>query len=60
MNFNKIVETPMEGAKAPPAGNKGGPGVYDGEKGLPSRTNTPNGVPEKIYDGVGKVVQDRA
>lgn len=31
---------------------KGGPGKYNGEneQGLPTRTTSPNGVPEKNYD----------
>ncbi len=31
---------------------KGGKGVYNGEKGYPPRTSTPNGPPEKIRDEV--------
>ena len=26
------------------------PGMFDGEPGLPKRTSTPNGVPEKVRD----------
>ena len=60
MKFNNIVETPVEGCANPPAGNRGGPGVYDGEKGFPGRTPSPNAVPEKTYDNIGKApVQDR-
>ena len=37
---------------------KGGPGNYSGEPGFPTRTTSPNGVPEKIYEdhnvGTGK------
>jgi len=31
---------------------KGGPGKYDGanDQGLPTRTPSPNAVPEKLYD----------
>ena len=52
--FNNIVETPMEGCKTPPAGNKGGPGVYNGVEGLPGRTSSPNAVPEKTFDKIGE------
>jgi len=41
-------------AGGPPAGNKGGPGVYNGDKSGPlgshPRTSSPDGVPEKVYD----------
>lgn len=51
-NIIKSSATPIA---SPPAGYKGGPGVYDGEnKGVVSghsRTKSPNAVPEKIYDG---------
>ena len=29
---------------------KPSPGVYNGEKGYPPRTSTPNGPPEKVRD----------
>ncbi len=59
--FNNIVETPIEGCSKPPSGNRGGPGVYDGEAGLPKRTPSPNAVPEKTYDEIGRApVQDKA
>jgi hypothetical protein len=55
MADSKFVETPMEPIAKAPAGYKGGPGVYDGEKnlpaGMPGRTHSPNGVPEKVRDG---------
>jgi len=51
-----IIQSPFDSvAGGPPAGNKGGPGVYNGENQAPfgshRRTNSPDGVPEKIYDG---------
>ncbi len=46
-----IVNSPAKPIAQPPAGYKGGPGQYDGEKGYPGRTKSPNGVPEKIRDG---------
>jgi hypothetical protein len=42
------IKTPMEGVPTPKM--KGGPGVYDGEKGYPSRTKSPNAPPEKVRD----------
>lgn len=40
---------------ASPRDYRGGPGVYDGEDCPPfnqyARTSTPNGPPEKLYDG---------
>jgi len=35
-----------------PDSYKGGPGKYNGanDQGLPTRTTSPNGVPEKFYD----------
>jgi hypothetical protein len=35
-----------------PDSMKGGPGKYDGanNQGLPTRTSSPNAVPEKFYD----------
>lgn len=38
---------------------KGGPGKYDGanEQGLPTRTNSPSGVPEKNYDETPPLVK---
>lgn len=34
----------------PKGGLKGGPGNYEGEPGFPTRTKSPNGVPEKVYE----------
>lgn len=55
MAKDSFVNTPVDMVATPPKGNKGGPGVYDGEnKGVVSaykRTHSPNAVPEKIYDG---------
>lgn len=45
------VDSPMKPIAQPPAGNKGGPGTYDGEEGYPKRTPSPNAVPEKVRDG---------
>ncbi len=42
------ISTP---ASYPPIKHKGGPGQYDGEKGYPPRTKSPNSAPEKIRDG---------
>ena len=51
----KLIESPMDNVASPPAGNKGGPGVYNGENQGPfksfKRTGSKDGVPEKIYDG---------
>ena len=44
------IDTPMTNIPTPK--KKGGPGVYDGEKGYPPRTKTPNGPPEKVRDNV--------
>lgn len=46
----KIV-TPMQNIPGTPSKLKGGPGVYDGEKGYPKRTPSPNAAPEKTRDG---------
>lgn len=59
MTFNKIVETPIEPCAAPPAGNRGGPGTYDGEPGFPGRTGSSDGVPEKVRDSSGPLAQNR-
>jgi|WetSurMetagenome_2_1015567.scaffolds.fasta_scaffold01234_6 hypothetical protein len=52
---NGFVDTPMDMIAQPPKGNRGGPGVYDGENQGPfsgyKRTSSPNAVPEKLYDG---------
>lgn len=45
----KPIHTPAE-YKSPPAGYKGGPGTYDGEKGYPGRTSGHSGPPEKVRD----------
>jgi hypothetical protein len=34
----------------PPKNKKGGPGKYDGEPGLPGRTASKEGAPEKVRD----------
>lgn len=53
MPKKKLIATPVEDYPVgkPPAGYKGGPGVYDGEEDYPKRTPTPNGPPEKVRDG---------
>jgi hypothetical protein len=55
MAKNTFVNTPMDMIAQPPKGNKGGPGVYNGENQGPfsgyKRTSSPDAVPEKIYDG---------
>lgn len=45
------ITTPVTGTPKPKT--KGGPGVYDGEKGYPKRTSTPHGPPEKTRDKCG-------
>jgi len=47
-----FVESPHKPIAKMPEGDKGGPGIYNGDPcaGLPKRTPTPNGVPEKIFD----------
>jgi hypothetical protein len=49
--MSDFCDSPMKLIATPPAGNKGGPGTYDGEKGYPGRTSSPNAVPEKVRDG---------
>lgn len=55
MAKDSFVNTPVDMIGTPPKGNKGGPGVYNGENQGPfsgyKRTSSPNAVPEKIYDG---------
>lgn len=57
--MSEFVNSPMS-AEFIKSVEKGGPGVYDGDD-CPGfseyrRTHSPNGVPEKIFDGsVGKV-----
>lgn len=55
MAKNGFVNTPMDMIATPPKGNKGGPGVYNGEDQGPfggyKRTSSSDGVPEKTYDG---------
>jgi hypothetical protein len=52
---DKFVDTPVDMIGNPPKGNKGGPGVYNGEDQGPfsgyKRTPSPDAVPEKLYDG---------
>lgn len=55
MAESKFIDTPLDMIAHPPAGNKGGPGVYNGEDTAPlsgyKRTSSPNAVPEKLRDG---------
>lgn len=48
---DSFVESPAKPIAPVPAGYKGGPGEYDGTKGYPKRTSSPNAAPEKIVDG---------
>ncbi len=47
---SSLIHTPMDDIVGNPKEHRGGPGVYDGEPGLPGRTPSPNAVPEKTYD----------
>lgn len=51
MAKNDFVASPFDLSDAPES-LKGGPGKYDGanNQGLPTRTTSPSGVPEKFYD----------
>jgi hypothetical protein len=55
MAKESFVNTPVDMIATPPANNKGGPGVYNGEDQGPfgsyKRTSSPDAVPEKTYDG---------
>ena len=55
MAKDSFVTTPVDMIANPPKGNKGGPGVYNGEDAAPfsqyKRTPSPDAVPEKTYDG---------
>jgi len=49
-----LIKSPVEPCGKPPAGFKGsGKGTDDGEPNYKSRTPTPDGPPERIYDDVG-------
>lgn len=52
---DKFIHSPADMISQPPAGNRGGSGVYDGDDQAPlsgyRRTHSPNAVPEKLYDG---------
>lgn len=58
--MSEFVDSPMKPIAEPPAGNKGGPGIYNGEEGLPKRTPSPNAVPEKVRDGSMPTTKDSA
>ncbi|HZM78498.1 MAG TPA: hypothetical protein VFC19_22455 [Candidatus Limnocylindrales bacterium] len=58
--MSDFVDSPNTPLKSPPAGYRGGPGTYDGEKGYPGRTPSPNAVPEKVRDGSVPTTQDTA
>lgn len=49
--MSDFVNSPAEPIATPPKGYRGSNGEYDGEKGYPGRTTSPNGVPEKVRDG---------
>lgn len=52
--MGEFVNSPMKPIATPPAGYKGGPGVYDNAKVPPQnaypRTPSPNAVPEKFFE----------
>jgi len=52
--MSEFVNTPMS-SEFVKSETKGGPGTYDGDDcadfGSYRRTHSPNGVPEKIFDG---------
>lgn len=49
-----IIKSPATQAAKPPKGNRGtAPGTYNGEKGYPGRTSSPNAPPEKTRDSCG-------
>jgi hypothetical protein len=50
MAKGKFITTPTD-FQGPKSGYKGGKGTYDGEPNYPKRTSSPNGVPEKTFDG---------
>ena len=52
--MSDFVVGPMKNIADPPKGNRGGPGDYDGANGhgLPVRTPSPNGVPEKFIERI--------
>lgn len=50
--MSEFVNSPMKPIASPPSSyGPTGPGTCNGEEGLPKRTSTPNGPPEKIRDG---------
>jgi len=52
--MSDFVKGPAESYPKPPSNYKGGSGSYDGDGNgsgnLPTRTPSPNAVPEKFYD----------
>lgn len=48
----EIVCTPTKMLGTPPSDNRGGPGEYNGanDNGFPTRTPSPNALPEKFID----------
>jgi hypothetical protein len=52
--MSDFVKGPAESYPKPPSSYKGGSGSYDGDGNgsgnLPTRTPSPNAVPEKFYD----------
>ena len=60
MAKDKLVESPFTGIAGDyPSNCKGGPGEYDGTRGYPGRTGSPNGVPEKFVDKTGLSIPDK-
>jgi hypothetical protein len=53
-----FCDSPMKPPASPPAGYKGGPGVYNGEEGYPKRTSDSNAAPEIVRDGGMPTTQD--
>lgn len=47
---DNFVDSPMKPCAPVPSNYKGGPGHYDGLDGLPKRTPSPNGAPEKVCE----------
>lgn len=47
---SSLIHTPVEELVGDPKDRKPGAGVWNGEPGLPSRTPSPNALPEKTFD----------
>ena len=49
---NGVIDSPRTGDQTPGKGSHtGGKGVYNGEPGLPKRSSTKTGPPEKVREG---------